>query len=230
MVSLGILLPLIGTTIGSLFVFFFKSKFIDKVSPSLFSMAAGVMFAASIWSLLLPSLELANSFVIPSIGFIVGVLFLKLLNNYNDSNHLFFSITLHNIPEGIAVGVIFASFLTGSTTYLSAFLLSLGIAIQNIPEGAIISLPMRCLGNSKCKSFLYGFASGIVEPIFSVLSIIFFSIANGILPFCYGFAAGAMIFVCIDELIPDSRNKSNYASYFFIFGFLIMMILDVFFG
>ena len=230
MVCLGILLPLIGTTIGSLFVFFLNNKFIDRISSIFFSMAAGVMFAASIWSLLLPSLELSSNCFIPTLGFIFGVLFLSILNRYSGSNHLFFSITLHNIPEGIAVGVIFASFLTGGCTYLSAFLLAFGIAIQNIPEGAIISLPMKCMGNSKIKSFLYGFLSGVIEPICSFLSILFFSFAAGILPFCYGSAAGAMIFVCVDELIPESRNSSSLASHAFVFGFLLMMILDVLFG
>lgn len=230
MVLLGLFLPLIGTTIGCLSVYFMKDQLGEKTYKILLSFAAGVMFAASIWSLILPSLELTKTCIPTCLGFVLGILFLFILNSYQSKNHMFLAITLHNIPEGLAVGVIFASFLLGNVTLASAFLLSIGIAIQNIPEGAIISLPMKCRGSSKNKSFLYGFFSGVVEPVFGFLSILCLNVVQTLLPFCLSFAAGAMIYVCLDELIPESRKDYPLSSVFFAIGFLIMMILDVCFG
>ena len=230
MIILGLLLPLIGTTIGSLLVYFMRNKLSDKTYKILLSFAAGVMFAASIWSLLLPSFELTNTCIPTCLGFVFGILFLYFLNSYHSTNHMFFAITLHNIPEGLAVGLIFASFLLGNVSLTSAFLLSIGIAIQNIPEGAIISLPMKCMGKSKNQSFLSGFLSGVVEPIFGIVSIFCLNLIQALLPFCLSFAAGAMIFVCFDELIPESRKDYPFSSIIFSLGFFIMMILDVCFG
>ena len=245
----GILIPFIGTSFGSSFVFFMKKKINSKVQKFIVGFAAGVMLAASIWSLILSSIEMADnqgkiSWIPASMGILTGVLFLLLINkiaevfekkqNGKKFNMLLFSVTLHNIPEGMAVGVCFAGFLVGNAgiVLIEAMILSIGIAIQNIPEGAIISMPLKMQKMNKGKAFLYGVLSGIVEPIAAILTILLTNIVVPILPFLLSFAAGAMIFVVIEELIPEmhDRKRSILGIIGVTFGFLIMMILDVALG
>lgn len=233
--NIGILLPFIGTTLGSSIVFFMKNlnKKIEKI---LLSFASGVMIAASFWSLITPSLELSKNYKLTwlptTIGLILGIIFFiiadKILEKTNKSNKTFkmaLAVTLHNIPEGMAVGVIYASLLNNQTTINIAFALALGIAIQNIPEGAIISLPYKNKG--KIKAFFIGVLSGIVEPIASIITIIITNFISQILPYTLSFAASAMIYVVITELIPETQDKKKYPIISFMIGFIIMMILDV---
>ena len=245
---LGILIPFIGTSIGSFFVFFLKKNLNNRFQRLMIGFASGVMIAASIWSLIMPSIEMALKqnvikWLPATIGLILGVLFLILVyhlaekvekkKNGKPLNMLLFSVTLHNIPEGMAVGVCFAGFLSGSTVGLiEAFILSVGIAIQNIPEGAIISMPLKLEGESKLKSFIYGVLSGVVEPIAALLTILLINIVVPILPYLLAFAAGAMIFVVVEELIPEMHNntKSKLGIIGLTIGFLLMMILDVTLG
>jgi ZIP family zinc transporter len=245
---LGILIPFIGTSLGSFFVFFLKKNLNNKFQRLMIGFASGVMIAASIWSLIMPSIEMAEKqnvikWLPATIGLILGVLFLILVyhlaekvekkKNGKPLNMLLFSVTLHNIPEGMAVGVCFAGFLSGSTVGLiEAFILSIGIAIQNIPEGAIISMPLKLEGESKIKSFIYGVLSGLVEPIAALLTILLINIVVPILPYLLAFAAGAMIFVVVEELIPEMhyQDKSKLGTIGLTIGFLVMMILDVTLG
>ena len=248
---LGILIPFVGTCFGSFFVFFLKKNLNDKYRKIMIGVAVGVMLAASIWSLIIPSIEMVKTTYIFSwlpavIGLFFGVLFLifinkisdKLINNTSSNGKkidmLMFSVTIHNIPEGMAVGVCFASALSGNVgiSLLSAIILSIGIAIQNIPEGAIISMPMQLDGFSSKKSFLNGVLSGIVEPIASVVTILLINIVIPILPYLLSFAAGAMIYVIVEELIPEinAENKSSWGIISIIIGFSIMMILDITLG
>lgn len=245
----GILIPFLGTTLGSAFVFFMKGNLNDKVNKFIIGFASGVMIAASIWSLIMPSIDLSadlGSFkwIPATIGLLLGVLFLIVVNYYvnalNKKNKekkldmLIFSVTLHNIPEGMAVGVCFLGFLSGNAgiTLISALVLALGIAIQNIPEGAIISMPMKLKGEKKKKSFICGVLSGVVEPIAALMTIILIKIIGPMLPYCLSFAAGAMIYVVIEELIPEMHEKSR--SFIGVMGvtmgFLVMMVLDVTLG
>ena len=227
MIYIGLLIPFIGTIIGSLFVFFIKNEFNKKNEAILLSLAAGIMFAASIWSLILPSIEMGGVYS-TIIGIVLGILFFSFIKCNNSK--MFFAVTLHNIPEGMAVAVCFLSLLVNnSISLISCFMLSIGIALQNIPEGAIISLPLCNKGYSKNKSFLYGVLSGIVEPLFGLLTILLTGIVVPILPYLLGFAAGAMIYVCIEELIPEA-SFYKYSTLFFSIGFIIMMFLDVIFG
>ncbi len=229
---IGLLIPFIGTSLGAFFVYFTKEKFSKKKHAMLLSISAGIMMAASVWSLIIPSLEMGNV-VSTTIGFIIGILFLSIVNKVEDNNtsKMIFAVTLHNIPEGMAVAVSFLSAMIGnsSITLVSCFMLSIGVAIQNIPEGAIISIPLRSCGKSKNKAFIYGILSGIVEPIFGIITILLAGIVVPILPYLLGFAAGAMVFVVVDELIPDASLYKSSPIYFSL-GFLIMMILDVLFG
>lgn len=245
---LGILIPFVGTCLGSFFVFFLKKDLDPKFHKIMSGFASGVMIAASIWSLIIPSVELAESqyrmvWIPAVVGLLLGVIFLIFVNKVSDKiqsnsgkgiNMLMFSVTLHNIPEGVAVGVCFASVLSGNigVSLLSAIILAVGIAIQNIPEGAIISMPMQLNGVSKKKSFLTGVMSGIVEPIASLITIILINIVVPLLPYLLAFAAGAMIYVVIEELIPEmhSGNKSFLGIISVIVGFSIMMILDITLG
>ena len=245
---LGILIPFVGTCLGSFFVFFLKKDLDPKFHKIMSGFASGVMIAASIWSLIIPSVELAESqyrmvWIPAVVGLLLGVIFLIFVNKVSDKiqsnsgkgiNMLMFSVTLHNIPEGVAVGVCFASVLSGNigVSLLSAIILAVGIAIQNIPEGAIISMPMQLDGVSKKKSFLTGVMSGIVEPIASLITIILINIVVPLLPYLLAFAAGAMIYVVIEELIPEmhSGNKSFLGIISVIVGFSIMMILDITLG
>lgn len=242
----GIILPLIGTSAGSACVFLMKRKISDSIIKSLCGFAAGVMTAASVWSLLLPaidrSLHLGRfSFIPPAIGFLIGIMFMILLNRYvsktkrrcnplNSSSMLVFSVTLHNIPEGMAVGAAFASCLAGGskTGLVEAMVLSLGIAVQNFPEGAIISMPLKANGMSKAKAFVSGTLSGVVEPVAAALTVIAANCIIPLLPYFLGFAAGAMIYAVITELIPESSSKRG--TLFYSAGFILMMALDVSLG
>ena len=245
---LGILIPFVGTCLGSFFVFFLKKEINLNFQKLMTGFASGVMIAASIWSLIIPSIEMVefqNKMVwIPAvIGLLLGVLFLIFVNKTSDRiqnsngkgiNMLMFSVTLHNIPEGMAVGVCFASVLSGNVgvSLLSAIVLAVGIAIQNIPEGAIISMPLQLEGVSKRKSFLTGVISGIVEPIASLVTIALINVVVPLLPYLLAFAAGAMLYVVIEELVPEmhSGNKSFWGIISVIIGFCIMMVLDITLG
>ena len=253
---IGIMIPFLGTTLGSACVFFMKKSLGDLVQRSLAGFAAGVMVAASVWSLLIPALEQSNmgklSFLPAFIGFWVGVLFLLLLDHLIPHLHvgseqaegpksklgrttmMVLAVTLHNIPEGMAVGVVYAGFLAGNTqiTAASALVLSLGIAIQNFPEGAIISMPLRAEGERKGRAFLGGVLSGVVEPIGAVLTLLAAQLVIPALPYLLSFAAGAMLYVVVEELIPEmSQGKhSNIGTVFFAVGFSVMMTLDVALG
>ena len=254
---LGILIPFLGTTLGSACVFFMKKSLGDLVQRSLAGFAAGVMVAASIWSLLIPAIEQSEdmgklSFLPAFIGFWVGVLFLLLLDRLIPHLHvgseqaegpksklgrttmMVLAVTLHNIPEGMAVGVVYAGFLSGNTqiTAASALVLSIGIAIQNFPEGAIISMPLRAEGKRKGRAFLGGVLSGVVEPIGAVLTIFAAQFIIPALPYLLSFAAGAMLYVVVEELIPEMSQgrHSNLGTVFFAVGFSIMMTMDVALG
>ena len=254
---LGILIPFLGTTLGSACVFFMKKSLSDLVRRSLAGFAAGVMVAASIWSLLIPAIEQSEnmgklSFLPAFIGFWVGVLFLLLLDRLIPHLHvgseqaegpksklgrttmMMLAVTLHNIPEGMAVGVVYAGFLAGNTqiTAASALALSLGIAIQNFPEGAIISMPLRAEGLRKSRAFLGGMLSGVVEPIGAVLTLLAAQFVIPALPYLLSFAAGAMLYVVVEELIPEMSQgrHSNLGTVFFAVGFSVMMVLDVALG
>ena len=256
-VFIGILIPFLGTTLGAASVFFLKKTLGDRVQRSLVGFAAGVMVAASIWSLLLPAMEQSEnlgklSFLPAFIGFWLGVLFLLALDLLIPHLHvgsdqaegpksrlgrttmMVLAVTLHNIPEGMAVGVIYAGFLAGNAhiTAASALALSLGIAIQNFPEGAIISMPLRAEGESKGRAFWGGVLSGAVEPIGAVLTILAAQLVIPALPYLLSFAAGAMLYVVVEELIPEMSQgrHSNLGTVFFAVGFSVMMTLDVALG
>ena len=255
-IILGILIPFIGTTLGSAIVFLMKNTLNINVEKILLGLASGVMIAASVWSLIIPSIEMAGNqgiieWIPATIGFVLGIIFLiltdrlilkiedKLKENENNGCFrknvmLFLAVTLHNIPEGMAVGVAFAGALAGNTgmTTAGAISLAIGIAIQNIPEGAIISMPIKNIGIGKCKAFFYGLISGVVEPIASFITLLLISKINIILPYLLAFAAGAMIYVVTDELIPQTKeyNSSKIGIIGLTIGFLIMMILDVSLG
>ena len=254
---LGILIPFLGTTLGAGCVFFMKKSLGDLVQRSLAGFAAGVMVAASIWSLLIPAIEQSEnmgmlSFLPAFIGFWVGVLFLLVLDHLIPHLHvgsnqtegpktklgrttmMVLAVTLHNIPEGMAVGVMYAGFVAGSPqiTAASALALSIGIAIQNFPEGAIISMPLKAEGESKGRAFLGGVLSGVVEPIGAVLTILAASLVIPALPYLLSFAAGAMLYVVVEELIPEMSQgrHTNLGTVSFAAGFSVMMVLDVALG
>ena len=245
----GILIPFIGTSLGSGFVFFLKKKMNEKIQKIIIGFAAGVMLAASIWSLILPSVEMAENqnilpFIPAAIGLFLGVIFVdiigKVANNFQEKrnkeklNMLLFSVTLHNIPEGMAVGVAFAGFLAGNAgiELIEAMLLAIGIAIQNIPEGAIISMPLKLEGQNKIKSFIVGVLSGIVEPIAAIITILLVNIVVPVLPYLLSFAAGAMIYVVTEELVPQMHTgeKSSLGAIGVTIGFILMMVLDTALG
>lgn len=246
---LGILIPFIGTSLGSSFVFFMKKNMNKNFQKILVGFAAGVMIAASIWSLIIPSVEMAEnqhiiSWIPASVGFILGIVFLLIINiisnkfenkkNGKKLNMLIFSVTLHNIPEGMAVGVCFAGFLTKNSgiTLLASMLLAIGIAIQNIPEGAIISMPLKIQGISKTKAFWYGILSGIVEPLAALITLLSLNIIVPLLPYLLSFAAGAMVYVVFEELTPEMHigTKSYCGIIGVAIGFIIMMVLDIALG
>ena len=256
-VFLGLLIPFLGTTLGAGMVFLMKNKINKKIEKLLLGFASGVMIAASVWSLLIPSIDMAKTqniveWIPATIGFMLGIIFLLILDSIIPHLHLHtdkpeglkakiekttmmvLAVTLHNIPEGMAVGVVFAGALAQNTgiTLAGALALAIGIAIQNFPEGAIISMPLKREGMSKPKAFLYGTLSGIVEPIGAILTIALTNLVVPILPYFLSFAAGAMIYVVVEELIPESQNgeHSNIGTIGAAIGFIVMMILDVALG
>jgi ZIP family zinc transporter len=253
----GIMIPFIGTALGAACVLFMKKSMSEMLRRSLTGFVAGVMTAASVWSLLIPAMEHSASmgklsFIPATVGFWTGILFLLLLDkliphlhmnsnqaegtksNLKRTTMLVLAVALHNLPEGMAVGVVYAGCVSGNTeiTAAGALALSIGIAIQNFPEGAVISMPLRAEGMKKSKSFLYGVLSGAVEPIGALLTILAAGIIMPALPYFLSFAAGAMIYVVVEELIPEMSEgrHSNIGTLMFAAGFTIMMILDVALG
>lgn len=256
-IILGLAIPLVGTTLGASMVYLMKNKMNPKIEKLLLGFASGVMIAASIWSLLIPSIDMAKAqgkiaWIPATIGFLLGITFLLILDSIIPHLHLatnkpegipsklkkatmlVLAVTLHNIPEGMAVGVTFAGAILGNAgiTMAGAFALAIGIAIQNFPEGAIISMPLRTEGISKNKAFIYGTLSGIVEPIGAVITILLINTVVPILPYLLSFAAGAMIYVVVEELIPESQagEHSNIGTIGVAIDFAIMMILDIALG
>ena len=253
-IAIAALLPLLGTTLGSAMVFFFKGEMPSRLQKALLGFASGVMIAASIWSLIMPGIEMAEAagkiaWIPAAVGFLAGMGFLLLLDtfvphmhinsdcpegkccNLGKSTMLVFAVALHNLPEGMAVGVVLSGMLTGNTAISAAgaFALSLGIAIQNFPEGAIISMPLASDGMKRGRAFSYGFFSGVVEPIGTIITILLTSFIQPILPYILSFAAGAMIYVVVEELIPESQMglHSNIGTIGTALGFTLMMILDI---
>ena len=244
----GIFIPFLGTSLGSGLVFFLKNNINEKFQKLMLGFAAGVMIAASVWSLIIPSVEMAEeqgqiAWLPASVGLVLGVVFLlfigKVAEKYESKkdgkklNMLMFSVTLHNIPEGMAVGVCFAGFLQNAGIELfEAMVLAIGIAIQNIPEGAIISMPLKIDGESKKKAFILGVLSGIVEPIGAFITILLINIVVPLLPYLLAFAAGAMIFVVVEELVPEMHigEKSKIGVIGVSLGFIVMMVLDIALG
>ncbi len=259
-IIIGLALPLLGTTLGAAMVFFLKGEIKPFIQKALLGFASGVMIAASVWSLLIPAINMSEesgaaygiSWLPAVVGFLAGVAFLLMLDTLiphlhlntdepegkssklKKSTMLILAVTLHNIPEGMAVGVVFAGIMSGKTaiTAASALALSIGIAIQNFPEGAIISMPLTGSGVTKRKAFVYGFISGAVEPVSAVLTILLTSLITPVLPYILSFAAGAMIYVVVEELIPESQSgeHSNAGTVGAALGFALMMILDVALG
>lgn len=254
---LGLLIPLAGTMLGAAFVFFMKDDMSPRVQKTLLGFASGVMVAASVWSLLIPAMEMEAAkgawAVLPAaVGFLLGIGFLLALDELTPHLHLgtdtpegprsrlsrtamlALAVTIHNLPEGMAVGVVFAGAEQGAAglTLASAVAVSLGIAIQNVPEGAIISMPMRAEGNSKWKAFAIGSLSGAVEPLGGLAVVLLASMLTPLLPYLLAFAAGAMFYVVVEELIPEasSGKHSNLSTIGFATGFVLMMVLDVVMG
>ena len=253
----GLLIPFAGTTLGAAVVFLLRNEIPQRTQKLLLGFASGVMIAASVWSLLLPAIEMSEEKALPSWlpaagGLLLGMAFLLLLDTLIPHLHinsdepegisaklkrttkLILAVTLHNIPEGMAVGVVLAGAMNSDTgiSVAGAMALSLGIAIQNIPEGAIVSMPMKSDGNGKRRSFLYGVLSGVVEPLAGIVTILLIDMLLPMLPWLLAFAAGAMIYVVVEELIPEAQTgpHSNIATIGVAFGFVLMMILDVALG
>ena len=254
----GIMIPFLGTTLGAASVFFLKQEIRPLIQKALLGFASGVMVAASVWSLLIPSMDLSEglgkfAFVPAAVGFLMGIFFLlamdKLIphlhlgeskpegrkSNLKRTTMLVLAVTLHNIPEGMAVGVVFAGMLADNVeiSFAGAMALSIGIAIQNFPEGAIISLPLRSeQGVGKGRAFAYGTLSGAVEPLGALITVLLFRFINPVLPYLLAFAAGAMIYVVVEELIPEASEgeHTNIGTLGFAAGFVLMMVLDVALG
>lgn len=235
-------LPFIGTSIGAFLVLFLKNTIDNKLNKCLIGFSLGVMMASSIWSLLIPSIEISKEnnapIIYPTIcGFVLGILFLLLTEfvtkkmNKDSVNKTVLAISIHNFPEGMAVGIVLMGALLNlnDITMISAFSLSLGIALQNIPEGAIISIPLKLKGYSKKKALFIGLLSGIIEPIAGVLSLLFFKSFTFLLPYVLAFASGAMFYVIIEELVPETKEgeSSSLSIIGFTLGFCIMMLMDV---
>ncbi|MCI8834665.1 MAG: ZIP family metal transporter [Ruminococcus sp.] len=256
-VLIGILIPFAGTTLGAAMVFFLRNEMNERLQKALLGFASGVMIAASIWSLLIPAIEMSGeqdcvAWFPATVGFLAGMGFLLILDmltphmywineelggmkdGFKKTTMLVLAVTLHNVPEGMAVGVTFAGVMSGSAlmSMAGAFVLAIGIAVQNFPEGAIISLPLRGDGVSRKKAFLYGMASGIVEPIAALITIALTQLIVPILPYLLAFAAGAMIYVVVEELVPEAQcgKHTNLATIGVALGFILMMILDVALG
>jgi len=255
-IALGVMLPLVGTTLGAGMVFFLKKEMASWLRKALLGFAAGVMVAASVWSLIIPAINMAEesggpAIVPAAVGFLLGVLFLLVLDSVIPHLHpcsrkpegmvcrmgksfmLVFAVTLHNIPEGMAVGVVLAGMMMdGAISVAAALALSIGIAIQNFPEGAIISMPLLGSGLTKKQAFWYGMISGVVEPVAAVATLLITSLISPVLPYILSFAAGAMFYVVVEELIPESQegDHSNIGTIGASLGFALMMILDVVLG
>lgn len=252
--AIGLIVPLLGTMLGSAFVFFMRDQMPERVQKSLLGFASGVMVAASVWSLLIPAMDMEAETgkwaVMPAaVGFFLGIGFLLLIDELTPHLHigtdkpegprsrlsrtamLVLAVTIHNLPEGMAVGVVFAGVDGGAAglSLASALAVSIGIAIQNVPEGAIISMPMRAAGNSKWRSFVIGSLSGAVEPIGGLAVVLLASLMTPALPYLLAFAAGAMFYVVVEELIPEASEgeHSNLSTIGFAVGFVLMMVLDV---
>ena len=257
MIFLGLMIPFIGTTLGAACVLFMSKELKPLVQKSLLGFAAGVMVAASVWSLLIPAMDMSShmgkfAFVPAAAGFLLGIAFLLVLDRtiphmhigseetegpgttLNKSTMLVLAVTIHNIPEGISGGAVFAGLLTGSgdVTMAGAFALAVGIAVQNLPEGFIVSLPVRSEGGGRGKAFLYGTLSGIVEPVAGGITVLLAAYITPVLPYLLAFAAGAMIYVVVEELVPESAEgeHSNIGTIGFAAGFVLMMMLDVALG
>ena len=256
-IIIGLIIPLLGTILGAAFVFFMRDEMSPRLQKSLLGFASGVMVAASVWSLLIPAMEMEEAkgawSVLPAaVGFLLGMGFLLLIDELTPHLHigtdkpegprshlsrtamLALAVTIHNLPEGMAVGVVFAGADSGLSglSLTSALAVSIGIAIQNVPEGAIISMPMRAAGNSRWRSFLIGSMSGAVEPIGGLAIILLASLMTPALPYLLAFAAGAMFYVVVEELIPEASEgeHSNLSTIGFAIGFVLMMVLDVVLG
>lgn len=256
-IGLGILIPFIGTTLGVACVFFLKNNINAKVQKALLGFASGVMVAASVWSLLIPAIDMSEhmgklAFIPAASGVAFGMAFLFAMDKLIPHLHLgsdvpegphtalkktimlVLAVTLHNIPEGMAVGVVLAGVIAGDgqVTAAGALALAVGIAIQNFPEGAIISLPLKSEGNGRGKAFLYGILSGVVEPIAALITIALTGVITPALPYLLAFAAGAMLYVVVEELLPEASegDHSNIGTIGFAIGFIIMMVLDVALG
>jgi ZIP family zinc transporter len=254
---IGLLIPLLGTMLGAAFVFLMKDEMSLRLQKLLLGFASGVMVAASVWSLLIPAMEMeaakdAWSVLPAAIGFLMGMGFLLLLDELTPHLHLgtdkpeglrshlsrttmlALAVTIHNLPEGMAVGVVFAGADEGAAglSMASALAVSIGIAIQNVPEGAIISMPMRAAGNSRWRSFAIGSLSGAVEPLGALAVVLLASLMTPVLPYMLAFAAGAMFYVVVEELIPEASEgaHSNLSTIGFAIGFVLMMVLDVVMG
>ena len=253
----GLMIPFLGTTLGAACVFFMKKELNPFVQKAFLGFAAGVMVAASVWSLLIPAMDMNAkmgrlAFIPAAAGFLFGIFFLLILDRSVPHLHLgseenegpkcdlkkttmlVLAVTLHNIPEGLSAGAVFAGAISGNdtVTMAGAFALAIGIAIQNFPEGAIISMPLRGNGMSRKKSFLYGTASGAVEPVAGALTLLLAKYITPVLPYLLAFAAGAMIYVVVEELIPEASEgeHSNIGTLAFAGGFVLMMVLDVALG
>lgn len=255
--TIVLLIPLFGTMLGAAFVFLMKDEMPLRLQKTLLGFASGVMVAASVWSLLIPSMEMVEgsgrwSVAPAAVGFLLGMGFLLMIDELTPHLHigtdkpegprsrlsrtamLSLAVTIHNLPEGMAVGVVFAGAESGMSniSLTSAVAVSLGIAIQNVPEGAIISMPMRAAGNSKWKSFIIGSLSGAVEPVGAVAVLLLASLLMPVLPYMLAFAAGAMFYVVVEELIPEANEgeHTNLSTIGFAIGFILMMVLDVVMG
>ena len=251
----GLLIPFLGTMLGAAFVFLMKDEMSPRLQKSLLGFASGVMVAASVWSLLIPAMEMeetkgAWSVMPAAVGFLLGMGFLLMIDELTPHLHigtdkpegprsqlsrtamLALAVTIHNLPEGMAVGVVFAGAENGGLSLTSALAVSIGIAIHNVPEGAIISMPMRAAGNSKWRSFFVGSLSCAVEPIGGLAIILLASLMTTALPYLLAFAAGAMFYVVVEELIPEASEgeHSNFSTIGFAIGFVLMMVLDVVLG
>ena len=248
----ALLIPFLGTALGSAFVFFMKREMPQRVQKLLLGFASGVMVAASVWSLIIPAIEMgegASAVIPPATGLLAGFAFLLLIDYVTPHIHpggetegprsslsrtakLALAVTIHNFPEGMAVGVTVAGALATDFNMAGALALSLGIAVQNIPEGAIISMPLRAAGNSRWKSFCVGTLSGVVEPLGGGLVLLLASSVLGIMPYMLAFAAGAMLYVVVEELVPEYSHgsHSNIGTIGFALGFVLMMVLDVVLG
>ncbi|MBQ7160462.1 MAG: ZIP family metal transporter [Clostridia bacterium] len=255
-VAIGILIPFLGTTLGAACVFFLKKEISERLSRALSGFAAGIMVSASFFSLILPALSQAESygklsFIPVGLGFFAGMLFLLVLDllvphvhldkseegprtGLKKTTKLFLAVSLHNLPEGMVVGIVFAGWMYGKSeiTLAGATVLAVGIALQNFPEGAIVSMPLRAEGMPKSKTFVYGMLSGIIEPIGALMTAFAASLFLPIMPYLLAFAAGAMFYVVVEELVPEMAKgeHNNAGTVFFAIGFVIMMALDIAFG